>query len=281
MALGWYFLALASELITEGQAEPSVRAECGGQCKPQERQYPTAGWDNLLQVGAVSQSTVIPCMKHCRSGFCSFPSALRADSSEEFCASHTSLRISWLCKSLCAGGDDLQQRGASPPWVGYWDFPAHSGRNLSAACVVGPYLLWMHQQCVHSSLRAGFALLHCAGLSDTQWNLWLMQKILIIFQTHPVGREKSTNGEKYDLIWQSLSCDWFIFCGATWPCPELQQKEICLAIRELLKMCLFVVTQVGKPLDPIQQVGMTQLPAGLVTLPQNIQYVTQGLILFG
>lgn len=76
MALWWFFLALASEFLTEGQAEPSVRAECGGQYKPQERQYPTAGWDNLLQVGAVSQSTVIPWMKHCRSGFCSFPSAL-------------------------------------------------------------------------------------------------------------------------------------------------------------------------------------------------------------
>lgn len=145
----------------------------------------------------------------------------------------------------------------------------------------GPGLLWMHKQSVHNPLRAGFPIPRCTGLSDTCWNLWLMQKILIAFQTHPVGRKKSTNGEKYDPIWQALNCDWFMFCGATWPCPELQQKEICLAIRELLKMCLFLSTQVGKPLDSVQQVGMTQLPAELVTLPQYIQYVTQGLILLG
>lgn len=114
----------------------------GDSAKSQERQYPTAGWDNLLQVGAqclpaLEKKSIIYSMndvtlKHCISGFCSFISALRADSSEEFLANHTSLRISCLCNSLCAGADDLQQRGASPSWGGYcllWDFPAGSGRN--------------------------------------------------------------------------------------------------------------------------------------------------------
>lgn len=46
-------------------------------------------------------------------------------------------------------------------------------------------------------------------------------------------------------------------------------------------MHLFLSTHVGKPLDLIQQIGVTQFPAELVTMPQYIQYVTQGLILLG
>lgn len=87
-------------------------------------------WEHSVSEHCYSMNDVT--LEHCMSGFRSFISALRADSSEEFRANHTSLRISWLCNSLRAGADDLQQRGASPPWGGYcllWDFPAHSGRN--------------------------------------------------------------------------------------------------------------------------------------------------------
>lgn len=144
----------------------------------------------------------------------------------------------------------------------------------------GPGLLWMHKQCVHNPLRAGFPIPHCCGSLRQLLKSLTNAENLNCFSNSPCGQEKKHKW-KYDPIWQALNCDWFMFCGATWPCPELQQKEICLAIRELLKMCLFLSTQVGKPLDPVQQVGMTQLPAELVTLPQYIQYVTQGLILLG
>lgn len=105
----------------------------------------------------------------------------------------------------------------------------------------GPGLLWMHKQCVHNPLRAGFPIPHCAGLSDTCWNLWLMQKILIAFQTHPVGRKKK---HKWREIWPYLTGSklWLIYvlwCNMTlpWaategnlPCDQRVVKNVSISV---------------------------------------------------
>lgn len=122
-------------------------------------------------------------------------------------------------------------------------------------------------------------------VSDTCWNLWLMQKILNAFQTQSVGRKKSTNAKKYDHIWQTVNCDWFIFCGATWPIwAAIEGNSPC----NQSYVYLFLLSQVGKTFrshstgwERDDLVTKPRLPAELVTLPQYIQYLTQRLISAG
>lgn len=221
----------------------------GDSAESQERQYPTAGWDHLLQVGAQClrallfhewcyiralhewilpihfgskgwQQWGIPCQPHLPEGFFALQFLDAGIESRWSPATWGFLFLGWLLFAL-GFPNTLRQK-----LICFLHGRPRSTLDAQTMCAK-PSESWISPSSLCRSLRHSLKSLKNA-------------KNLNCFSNSPWGQEKSTNGEKYDLIWQALNCDWFIFCGATWPCPELQQKEICLAIRELLKMCLFL-----------------------------------------
>lgn len=181
-----FFLSLVSEFITV----PSVRAECGGPCWiPGETVSSSrVGWcapdGSTVSEHCYSMHGVT--LEHCMSGFCSFISALRADSSEESHASHTSLRISWLCNSFVL--EQMISSNVGLPLLG-----VATGIPQLIQAGINLLLAWKAQVCFGCTMCAQLSesWISHSSLCRSCWNLWLMQKILVAFQTHPLGRRKA------------------------------------------------------------------------------------------
>lgn len=132
-----------------------------------------------------------------------FSSVLRADNSEKFCVSHSSLGISWLfVESLMCWTRWSPATWILPflrwllfalgfpsifrqQWVCFFHARLRSPVDAQTDCSA-------HAQLSENWISLRFHWIHhCAGLSDTCWNLWLMEKILNAFQTWSVGRKKA------------------------------------------------------------------------------------------